>query len=147
MTKQVDFYLIRNEVPDGSYKLASRLCNKLLRLDKKSLLVVDDNIACRRLDQVLWTFSDTSFVAHEQLTEAPASCIQLGLVEQVTPAVLERQYDVLITLCTQIPAFTHHFGRIAEIVGADEPAKAAARQRFKQYRNEGFELNTHDIEL
>ena len=35
--------------------------------------------------------------------------------------------------------------RIFEIVGDDPTAQSSARERYKQYRTQGFELNTHKI--
>jgi len=147
MSKQVDFYLISNQVTDAKLKFASRLCNKIQRMDKKTLVVTDSVETTEQLDQMLWSFSDTSFVAHEQLSEEALSSIQIGERIQVDNPVLEHGYDVLISLCKEVPVFSHHFARVAEIVEASEDDKAAARARFKNYKDEGFELKTHDIEL
>jgi len=121
--KQVDFYLISNQVNDAKYKLASRLSNKLQR-------------------------SDTSFLAHERL-DSPKfnSKIQIGDANLASPNLLEREYNVLINISSEIPIFNHHFERIAEIVDYDESSKNAARVRYKRYQTEGFEIKTHNIEL
>lgn len=154
--KQVDFYLISNRVNNAKYKLASRLANKLLRLSQKALLVTESPQATTELDKVMWSFSDTSFLAHEIIgdtiheaganTGAP-SLIQVGEQTSVNASVLDRGYDVLINLSAEIPEFNQHFSRIAEIVEAEEEAKVAARQRYKAYQAQGFELKTHNIEL
>ncbi|RBP49232.1 DNA polymerase III subunit chi [Arenicella xantha] len=146
--KQVDFYLISNHVNQAKFKLAGRLANKLQRLDKRALIVTESSADTAALDSILWSFSDTSFVAHDKLEEAkPLSAVHIGGQNDVTPTVLERQYDVLINVGTTIPLFSHHFARIAEIVDADDDAKQAARARYKRYQSEGFELKTHTIEL
>lgn len=147
MAKQVDFYLISNQVTDAKLKFASRLCNKIQRLDKKILVITDSVAVTERLDQILWEFSDTSFVAHEQITDQALSTIQIGEHIQVDQQVLARGYSVLINLCQSVPIFNHHFDRVAEIVDPSETDKAAARARFKCYQEEGFELKTHNIEL
>jgi len=146
--KQVDFYLISNRVNQAKYKLASRLANKLQRMTQRSLLITDSAAATAELDKVMWSFSDTSFLAHDMISErAPASLVQIGDHSVIDSEVLARNYDVLINLSTQIPTFSQHFVRIAEIVEPDEDAKAAARSRFKHYQAEGFEMKTHNIEL
>ena len=146
--KQVDFYLISNRVNNAKYKLASRLANKLQRMKQSSLVITDDNKATAELDKVMWSFSDASFLAHESLTEVnPAALVVIGDKHSVSAATLERQHDVLINLSSEVPMFNHHFSRIAEIVEADENAKAAARVRYKSYQGEGFELKMHNIEL
>lgn len=146
--KQVDFYLISNRVNDAKYKLASRLANKLQRMKQSSLVITDNAEATAELDRVMWSFSDTSFLAHEPLADGnPTTLVNIGDRNAVSAAVLERQHDVLINLSSEVPMFNHHFARIAEIVEADDNSKAAARVRYKSYQGEGFELKMHNIEL
>lgn len=148
MTGQVDFYLITNQVTDARYKLAARLCNKIQRLGQRVLVVTDDTSATDRLDQLLWTFSDTSFAAHDPLDDPdPLSSIHIGCCADLKEQNINDNYDVLVNLSRDAPAFSRHFNRVAEIVEAGEPAKTAARLRFRMYRKQGFELETHNIEL
>ncbi len=146
--KQVDFYLISNRVTDARYKLASRLANKLQKMQQSCLVITDNPQATSELDRVMWSFNDSSFLAHDSLAElTPASKVHIGDHNSVSPIVLERQHDVLINLSADVPMFNHHFERIAEIVEADDDAKASARKRYKSYQAEGFELKMHNIEL
>ena len=146
--KQVDFYLISNRVTDARYKLASRLANKLQKMQQSCLVITDNPESTAELDRVMWSFNDSSFLAHDSLSEqAPVSKVHIGDHNSVSPAVLERQHDVLINLSADVPMFNHHFERIAEIVEADDDSKASARKRFKSYQAEGFELKMHNIEL
>ena len=146
--KQVDFYLISNHVANAKYKLASRLSNKLQRQDKSTLIITDNEAATTELDSVMWSFSDTSFLAHEKISDNDqTSLTQIGDASQASPKFLEKDYSVLINISSEIPIFNHHFQRIAEIVEQDEQSKIAARVRFKRYQTEGFEIKTHNIEL
>jgi len=147
--KQVDFYLISNRVNDAKYKLASRLANKLQRMQKRTLVVTDNAESTAQLDKVMWSFSDTSFLAHDQIsaTSDMSTSVQIGHHNLVNTDVLERRHDVLINLSTNVPLFNHHFARIAEIVEQDDASKVAARSRYKRYQSEGFEIKTHPIEL
>ncbi len=146
--KQVDFYLISNRVRDAKYKLASRLANKLYRMRQSCLIVTDDELATTELDKVMWSFSDSSFLAHDSISDSsPKSSIQIGDHNSVTSLVLEREHNVLINLSCDVPMFNHHFSRIAEVIEADDDAKASARKRYKTYQGEGFDLKMHNIEL
>ncbi len=146
--KQVDFYLINNQVNDAKFKLASRLANKLQRSEKRALVVTSSDQDAATLDKIMWSYNDASFVAHDTISDDNGlSKIHIGSHNAVTQAVLARDYDVLINLADDIPMFNHHFTRIAEIVEADESAKAAGRSRYKSYKTEGFELKMHQIEL
>ena len=147
--KQVDFYLISNQVADAKYKLASRLSNKLQRFDKKVLVVTANQDSIDILDRIMWSFSDTSFLAHEQVEADQTSLAKLQIMhsKKADPDQLQGGFEVLINLSDEIPVFRHNFDRIAEIVEVDEPSKAAARIRFNAYKQEGFEIKTHSIEL
>ena len=146
--KQVDFYLISNQVNNARFKLASRLANKIQRSDQRALVVTNDESSAQSLDETMWTYNDASFLAHDDLNDKhAASKIHIGPHNTVSQAVLERDYDVLINLTSDIPVYSHHFSRIAEIVEADENAKAAGRARYKIYKTEGFELKMHTIQL
>ena len=147
--KQVDFYLISNEVADAKFKLASRLSNKLQRMDQRSLVITNNSLETEKLNSIMWSFSDASFLAHDKLeTEnSAATAALIGDHDSVDADVLEQDFDVLINLSDQVPLFNHHFSRIAEIVEQNDDAKASARARYKGYKDEGFELKTHDIEL
>ncbi|MFT5572455.1 MAG: DNA polymerase-3 subunit chi [Cryomorphaceae bacterium] len=146
--KQVDFYLIGNQVADAKYKLASRLANKLQSMDQTALLVTDTMDDCSALDRVMWSFSDASFLAHELINDSDdSSNFVIAQLDSVSAQVLEKKYDVLVNLSTQAPDFSQQFGRIAEVVEHDEEAKTAARKRYKSYQSEGFELKMHQIEL
>ena len=146
--KQVDFYLISNQVNNAKYKLASRLSNKLQRLNQSALIITDNETSTTELNQVMWSFSDTSFLAHDLISDDKhLSSIQIGDASLASPNFLEKNHNVLINISSEVPIFNHHFTRIAEIVEQDEQSKVAARVRFKRYQTEGFEIKTHHIEL
>ena len=151
--KQVDFYLLSNALENATLRLASRLANQLMVGGSSLLVVTDNTLQTEQLSTMMWSFSDTSFLAHEVIgkansspTDTPAK-VQIGAHSQVTPALLAHNYHVLINLASAVPTFSHHFKRIAEIVAPDEPAKSAARNRYQQYQGEGFDLKTHNIKL
>ncbi len=149
--KQVDFYLITNSVKQARFKLASRLASKMQKLGKSLLVVTDSDEQTQQLDELMWAYSDTSFVAHESLanvSDMQQTCtIHIGEQKAVNAAVIERSYDVLLNLCDEVPVFNHHFNRIAEIIEADENSKTAGRKRYKHYQSEGFELKMHELSL
>jgi len=146
--KQVDFYLISNRVNNAKFKLASRLANKLQRLDQSTLIITDNEQETTQLDKVMWSFSDTSFLAHDLISDEKFhSLTQIGNANSVSAKILEKPYNVLINISSDVPIFNHHFPRIAEIVEDDDNAKSAARSRYKRYQTEGFEIKTHQIEL
>ena len=70
MTK-VDFYLL-GEGADSRERIACRLAEKAWRLGNRVYVLAPDQAAAQALDELLWTFSQGSFVPHavcEQQTD------------------------------------------------------------------------------
>ncbi len=53
--------------------------------------------------------------------------------------------DVLISLAPKVLEFFERFERVAELVAPNEPERAAARERFRIYRDRGFSVQTHNL--
>jgi len=52
---------------------------------------------------------------------------------------------VLLNLRPEWPPFFSRFQRLIEIVSLDEQDRADARERFRFYRDRGYEIRTHDL--
>jgi DNA polymerase-3 subunit chi len=141
MTK-VDFYLLTRG-GDRRELFACRLAEKAFRLGHRVYLLAPDKPAALELDELLWTFSQGSFVPHavlEQAADADAHPVLIGHAEP--PAVL---HDVLVSLAPEVPPWFGRFTRVAELVGADDAEKARARERFRIYRERGCPPETHPL--
>jgi len=55
------------------------------------------------------------------------------------------EHDVLINLAPDVPVFFSRFERVAEPVDAEPPARAASRERFRFYRDRGYEPTVHRL--
>ena len=53
--------------------------------------------------------------------------------------------QVLINLDMAVPLFFSRFERVVEIVNQDEIQRQQARERFKFYRDRGYDLHTHNL--
>ncbi len=53
--------------------------------------------------------------------------------------------DVMLNLSDSIPAFSHRFKRIIEIVANNEQQKENSRNHYREYRRRQYEIHTHDI--
>ncbi|MDH3376708.1 MAG: DNA polymerase III subunit chi [Gammaproteobacteria bacterium] len=144
MPPQVDFYLLDTPAANGKLRLACRLADKAFRLGHSVYLQTADTADAERLDALLWTFSQGSFLPHEPLAEFDGDfercAVVVGAVEPPTAFT-----DVLISLSMETPEYFPQFERIVEPVGADEPDRAQARQRFRAYRERGVTPSTHHI--
>lgn len=135
---QIDFY---THVQDKSL-LACKLSAKALEQGLRVLLLTSDESDAVRMDQMLWSVPATGFLPHCRARDSLAA---------VTPVIVD--YDpgelthdqVLLNLGSERPAFFSRFQRLIEIVSTDEADRLAARERFRFYRDRGYEIRSHDM--
>ncbi|MFV1993156.1 MAG: DNA polymerase III subunit chi [Acidiferrobacterales bacterium] len=143
MTK-IDFYLLDdNGLADdgtGKSRFACRLTQKVFSQGYKIFIYADDQSLISKMDNLLWTFQPGSFLPHGINENKTTEPIVLGDAEPP-----ETIHDVLINLASTSPDFFSSFDRVAEIVGSSESEKLGARERYRFYRDRGYELETHHI--
>ena len=139
---RIDFYVLEDAGEAARQLFACRLAEKAYRLRNSVHIRTGDRGLAAKLDELLWTFRDGSFVPHEiagpQAAEAP---VTIGSSD----AEMASGSDLLINLSHDLPADIAAFPRIAEIVSSDEDSRAQSRQRFAAYRDLGHTLDTHNI--
>lgn len=145
---RVDFYLLEGDSAGGHDTTAlkdmavCRLTNKAFQLGHRVCIVTADAEHTQRLDALLWTFSAGSFIPHALARDA-ADGMPVILGHNEPPVVFD---DVLITLAPQVPECFSRFQRVAEVVGPSDEEKQLARERFRFYRDRGYELQTHQLQ-
>ena len=137
---QVDFYVLDRVDEQARNMLACKLAEKAWRLRNSIHIQAMTRADAEKLDELLWTFRDGSFVPHELSGGDTAAPVTIGYGE----AAVEPR-DLLITLCDDIPPFADAFPRIAELVSGDEDCRTKSRQRYAAYRDKGYKLDTHKI--
>ena len=140
---RVDFYVSGDAGEAARLRLACRIAEKAY-LAKQSVVVwTDDVAALPRLDEMLWTFGDGSFVPHDVVTREGAACE--APVALTTGPLPEGHADVLLNLGNSVPPFYEKFGRIAEFLYGRPELRATGRERFKTYRGKSIETQTHNV--
>ena len=144
MPPSVTFYVVADPSPTARLTVACRITEKAWRAGSTVLIQHTDPVELQRLDAMLWTVgNEHSFIPHDMADDAP----RLG----ATPVILNsgtgpsEPVDVLINLTPQLPARPELATRIIEIIDADPARRAAGRERFKAYRDQGFTLETHEL--
>ncbi len=144
---QVDFYVLAASGELARQQFACRLAEKAYRLENKVHIQVANSESARRLDELLWTFRDGSFVPHEILENAnsTANAKTQSPVTIGCDSAPHLSADLLINLGNTVPDTTVSFPRVAEVVTSDEDNKLQSRQRFAVYRDQGHTLKTHKL--
>jgi DNA polymerase-3 subunit chi len=139
---RINFYVLSQSGEQARQLFACRLAEKAYRLDNSVYIHARDRSAAERIDELLWTFRDGSFVPHQVAgpgSNDAESPITIGCDGDVGPR------DLLINLCDDVPACADAFPRVAELVTSDESSKQLSRRRFATYRDQGHELETHKV--
>ena len=145
MAPQVDFYLLDRHMPDGRLRAVCRLSQKIYTLGKTVFIQTADPAQAKALDDMMWTFDQSSFVPHGVNAESIATA-DLPVVIGHGTSPPNHDYNVLISLSDKVPEYFSRYQRVVEFVDNTEQDKAQARDRFRHYRDQGCTLQTHDIQ-
>lgn len=142
MPGRIDFYLLNSPTGAGQRALACKVIEKAFTSGLPVALCVEDDEQAASLDDLLWTWSQGSFVPHGLARNGGDEPVQIHV--QAPPLPLPHNVMVVSLLRNALDEpYLHH--RIADIIGDDDTSRAEARQRFKYYRDRGIEPNTHKI--
>jgi DNA polymerase-3 subunit chi len=122
--------------------VAARLVAKAYAAHGSVRVLTPDRATTDALDRLLWIQSALSFLPHCRIDSADAADTPIWIddaLEHNGPAA------VLVNLHPQPAPFFSRFERLAEVVGADDDSLAAGRERFRFYRERGYELRSHNL--
>lgn len=139
----VDFYILSNSAASDSELFACRLTEKAYSLGHQVFILADDNSQAARLDNLLWTYRDASFIPHQQNNSEDIDSPVLIGCNEALPGSFTPQ--LLINLSQTVPAFYADFQRIAEIVCGNEEQRQQSRSHYVTYKNAGLSIDTHDM--
>ncbi|KAA3632035.1 MAG: DNA polymerase III subunit chi, partial [Proteobacteria bacterium] len=127
----VEFYLLENPSDSGVMRLACRVVEKAWQTGNRVWLLARDGPQGDALDELLWTFSQGSFVPHARRGEDSDAPV----VVATEPPDPRDRFDVIVTLHSDPLDEPFHRLRIADIIGAGESEQQQARLRYQVYRD------------
>ncbi|KLT73408.1 DNA polymerase III subunit chi [Neisseria arctica] len=126
---------------------ACRLAQRALQNSNSILIWTDTETAAAKLDIDLWRFNATSFLPHEIWHD--------GTYPEDVPIVIssgnqlpkQTTAEVVLNLSAAFWCDTRpQPSRVLEIVGTSLEELADARERFKAYKQSGFEIEHHNMQ-
>ena len=141
---RVDFYLLSDTEPRARLRTACRLGEKAFDQGLRVALRTGGAAETTELDELLWTFSDRSFVPHCIWPADPGAAAENPVVIG-SGTLPESHRDVLVNLGDDAPAEFESYARVLEIVGADEAARSLGRSRWRHYREHGTNPESHNL--
>ena len=141
---RIDFYVLEADATDGRLRLACKIIDRAYRSGHTAYLWARDDHETNLLDDLLWTFSQNSFVPHSRNNHNSdlTTPVHIGHHPPQSGSA-----EVVVSVADRPVEDYSNFLRIAEVVGFDEAEKKSGRSRFKFYRDQGLELETHRITL
>jgi len=141
---KVDFYLLTAADARTRLMTACRLAEKAYDQGLRVAVRTSSPAETAEVDELMWTFSDRSFVPHGVLPAEPEFTAATPVVI-ASGALPESHRDVLINLGADVPSDFGNFARVCEIVGGDETARRAARERWRGYKAAGVAPESHNL--
>jgi DNA polymerase-3 subunit chi len=135
---RVDFY----SSAEPRLQVACQLVAKATRQQLRVVVYAPDENTARAFDELLSTYQATGFVPHRMAHHALAS---------ETPVVIARgcaemsHYQIILNLHANSPPSFGRFERLIELVGAGHDDRRLARDRYRFYRDRGYEIHHHDL--
>ncbi|MHB8666246.1 MAG: DNA polymerase III subunit chi [Burkholderiales bacterium] len=135
---RIDFYFDAED----KLQVACRLSAKATQQRMRVLIYAPDAAEAQRIDKMLWTWQATGFLPH---------CMTNSPLAGQTPVLITHDPEdtphdeVLLNLHSAWPPAFSRFRRLVEIVGRDAQDREAARERYRFYRDRGYEIAKHDL--
>ena len=145
---QATFYIIEPSSPQakrpGFLRYLIFLVSHFSRQGAKIYLNCENKHEAELLAEYFWQVDTEQFLAHNLVGEGPkyGTHIEIGY-QDVNPS-WNRQ--LVINLANNKTTFANKFAEVVDFVACEEKAKQLARERYKIYRQAGYQLQTIEID-
>jgi DNA polymerase-3 subunit chi len=139
---RADFYLIaKPRFLEEPLKLVCELARRAYDANQWTLVLARDAAQAEALDELLWSFDEDAYIPHQVAGTDEE--------DELTPVLIAApDVDVparALVINLRDAAFEGPCERVLEVVPADASAREPLRERWKQYKARGFELNKHEM--
>lgn len=123
--------------------MCERVCEQFRR-GHRVLVMAADQTQAEAMDELLWRLPTDAFVPHNLSSEGGhGSPVEISWPGQTVAG--PRQ--VVVNLSSDAPQAASRAQIVLDVVPQNEALRARARERFKQYRQLGFQLETTQASL
>ncbi len=138
---RIDFYKLNSQNRTRINRFCCQLADKVVKMGNPVFVRTKDEAESRLLDDIMWTFSDSSFVPH---------AIQDDAEDTDTPVIIGHNASaskgfLLINLSDGFPENTMNYQRVAEIISDAPENLQQGRARYSAYKREAYPLHYHEI--
>jgi DNA polymerase III subunit chi len=135
---KIDFYT----GSEDKLRTACQLSHKAMQNGVRTVISTPDAATHDKLDKLLWHYPATAFIPHcrSDMEEAETMAVVLNSGSEKFP-----HHDLLISLHDECVPFFSRFERVIEIVGDDTEESRKGRERYKFYKDRGYEMRHFDL--
>ncbi len=137
--QDVVFYVLSSSDDASRDHFVGKLVNKIYHEKRQCDIRLGSEADCSRLDLALWEYKPHAFIPHSIALETAAP---IKLWNQSIP---EPCADVLLNLHPEFMNEFTQYQRTIEVLDQSEALLQRGRERWKQYRSQGFEPVVHKI--
>jgi len=138
---RADFYLIaKPRFRDEPLRLVCELARKAHDAGLWTLVLARDADQAEALDGLLWDMGDDAYIPHQVAGDDEDDVTPVLIAPPEVDAPLR---PLVINL--RDAAVEGDFERVLEVVPADDSARGPLRERWKQYKARGLDVNKHDM--
>ncbi|MGN7726593.1 DNA polymerase III subunit chi [Luteimonas sp. 22616] len=139
---RADFYLIsKPRFREEPLRLVCELARKAHDANLWTLVLARDAAQAEALDDLLWDMGDDVFIPHQiagvDVDEDEAAVL-------IAPPEVDAPLRPLV-INLRDAAVEGGFERVLEVVPADDSARGPLRERWKQYKARGMDVNKYDM--
>ncbi len=127
---------------ENKFHTACEISHKVLRSKRKMLVFAQDESAAAKIDRLLWATPPLGFLPHCSVEHPLAVETPIVISSDANKLAYD---DVLLNLHDDIQPFFSRYQRVIEIVSTDPTDAAAARARYKFYKDRGYAITSHDL--
>jgi DNA polymerase-3 subunit chi len=139
---RADFYLIaKPRFLEEPLRLVCELARKAYDGNLWTLILARDAAQAEELDELLWAFDEEAYIPHQIAGTDDEDDLTPVLI--ATPDVDAPARALVINL--RDDAYAGQCERVLEVVPADPAARDPLRERWKQYKARGFDVNKYDM--
>jgi len=138
---RADFYLIaKPRFRDEPLKLVCELARKSHDAGLWTLVLARDAAQAEALDELLWDMGEDAYIPHQVAGDDEDDITPVLIAP---PEVDAPMRPLVINLRDE--AVAGGFERVLEVVPADDAARGPLRERWKQYKARGLDVNKYDM--
>jgi DNA polymerase-3 subunit chi len=138
---RVDFYKLKSQRRTSINRFCCQLADKVVKMGNPVFVRTRDEAETRFMDELMWTFNDSSFLPHAILGSREDSTVPVVIGHSPS----EAEAYLLINLSDEFPTNTQNYQRIAEIINDAPGTLQQGRVRYSAYKHNAYPLHFHEI--